>query len=196
MHPEMYAAYPELRAIDIDARYNSALRSPNGAYVANAPGNGGRSKIELQANSLEGPHNSVRGMGLHEMQHAIQSAENFVPGSNPNYGHAIEDQWAAAREAYEESKGLAGGMSDDELLAELTGRTFEKKPTKSWDELTKREQLEWLERGRGRLYHHNAGEVEARNVQSRMNLTPAQRRETPPWETQDVPDELQIIRHR
>ena len=43
-------------------------------------------------------------------------------------------------------------------------------------------------------YRNLAGEVEARNVQTRMDMTPDQRRATPPWETQDVPDDLQIVR--
>ena len=44
------------------------------------------------------------------------------------------------------------------------------------------------------VYKQTAGEVEARNVQSRMNMTPAQRQATPPWVTQDTPNEQQIIR--
>lgn len=44
------------------------------------------------------------------------------------------------------------------------------------------------------VYARTAGEVEARNVQSRMDMTPNQRRATPPWKTQDVADDLQIIR--
>lgn len=43
-------------------------------------------------------------------------------------------------------------------------------------------------------YRRTAGEVEARNVEKRMSMTPDERRATPPWATQDVPDELQIIR--
>lgn len=43
-------------------------------------------------------------------------------------------------------------------------------------------------------YYRNSGEVEARNVQTRMNMTPEQRKAQPPWLTQDVPDAQQIIR--
>jgi hypothetical protein len=43
-------------------------------------------------------------------------------------------------------------------------------------------------------YRRAAGEVEARNVQSRLNLTPQQRRAMPPWMTEDVPIENQIVR--
>jgi hypothetical protein len=42
-------------------------------------------------------------------------------------------------------------------------------------------------------YQRIPGEVEARNVQARMNMTPEERRKLAPWLTQDVPDEMQII---
>lgn len=44
------------------------------------------------------------------------------------------------------------------------------------------------------LYHRSAGEVEARNVQKRMDMSAAERRAKAPWLTQDVPDEQQIVR--
>jgi hypothetical protein len=44
-------------------------------------------------------------------------------------------------------------------------------------------------------YKRLAGEVEARNVQSRIDMTPEQRKATHPWETQDVPDIDQITNY-
>ena len=38
-------------------------------------------------------------------------------------------------------------------------------------------------------YQRLAGEAEARNVQTRMNMTPDERRVKPPWETLDVPED-------
>jgi hypothetical protein len=43
-------------------------------------------------------------------------------------------------------------------------------------------------------YRRHAGEVEARNVENRMQMTPDERRKFPPWVTQDIPDEQQIVR--
>lgn len=43
-------------------------------------------------------------------------------------------------------------------------------------------------------YRSLAGEVEARNVQTRRDMTPEQRKAQAPWLTQDVPDNQQIIR--
>jgi hypothetical protein len=44
------------------------------------------------------------------------------------------------------------------------------------------------------IYNRLAGEVEARNVQARMNFSPEQRMNIPPWLTMDVPLEQQILR--
>lgn len=43
-------------------------------------------------------------------------------------------------------------------------------------------------------YRNTAGEVEARNVATRQRLTPAERRFIPPWITEDVPRDQQIVR--
>ncbi len=43
-------------------------------------------------------------------------------------------------------------------------------------------------------YHRVAGEVEARAVQKRLDLTPEQRRSRPPWLDYDVPEAQQIVR--
>jgi len=43
-------------------------------------------------------------------------------------------------------------------------------------------------------YQRLAGEAEARNVQTRMDWTPGQRRETPPWASLDVPEDELIYR--
>ena len=43
-------------------------------------------------------------------------------------------------------------------------------------------------------YFRLAGEVEARNVQARAKMSPEERAETPPWETEDVAEDRQIVR--
>lgn len=45
-----------------------------------------------------------------------------------------------------------------------------------------------------RLYNRLAGEVEARAVEQRMELTADERRARPPWEDYDVPESDQIVR--
>ena len=43
------------------------------------------------------------------------------------------------------------------------------------------------------IYRRLAGESEARNVQTRMDYTPEQRKATPPWKTLDVPEDELIF---
>lgn len=45
-------------------------------------------------------------------------------------------------------------------------------------------------------YEATAGEVQADNVENRWPMTRAARRATPPWETQSIPDDQQIILRR
>lgn len=45
-------------------------------------------------------------------------------------------------------------------------------------------------------YRRLAGEAEARNVQTRRDFTPAQRKARPPWTTLDVPESEQTVRFR
>jgi len=43
-------------------------------------------------------------------------------------------------------------------------------------------------------YQRLAGEAEARNVQSRLNMNIDERRSKPPWQTLDVPESELIVR--
>ena len=53
---------------------------------------------------------------------------------------------------------------------------------------------QWDEEKLYDAYRKLAGEAEARNVQTRMDFTPAQRQAQPPWETLDVPEEDLLVR--
>jgi hypothetical protein len=48
-------------------------------------------------------------------------------------------------------------------------------------------------RSMGADYRRSAGEMEARNVETRQHFDPESRRESPPWETQDVPEDQVIV---
>jgi hypothetical protein len=83
-------------------------------------------------------------------------------------------------------------------FTDLNGRPIDPKSIelakdrKALDDLWRQSQM-GTQRG---TYQHLAGEVEARNVQKRMKYTPEQRRATPPWETEDIPRDQQIVRGR
>lgn len=134
-HREVLGAYADSNPFwgDVDL---SLSTSPRGQYL------GDTDAIRVFADSPE----DFRSIGLHEIQHAVQSREGFVRGSSPTLELALSRNPTSYDEAYD-------------------------------------------------AYRRAAGEVEARNVQTRANFTPDQRRATPPWETMDVPEADQIIRY-
>lgn len=127
-----------------------------------------------------------RGSLLHEIQHHVQETENFARGANVNdktldgYAQTLAQQVNAKYRPQLDALAKQGKWDevaalDSERLAEVN-RIFD------------------LDKG-GRLgYMRTAGEVESRNVQTRMDMTPAERRSTPPWATEDVPRDQQIVR--
>jgi hypothetical protein len=103
---------------------------------------------------------------LHELQHAVQQREGFARGGSPQ----------------------SAGMD----LAEIANRAAELASQGVPMDEAKRRAFEEL--GDFANYKRLAGEVEARNVQSRMDMDAATRRATPPWATEDVPRDQQIVR--
>ncbi len=108
---------------------------------------------------------------LHELQHAVQRREGFARGSSP---------------AFEEFSVAYGGNGIKEkaryLADALRGRNV---------------QLERdAERAAMNTYRSIAGEVEARAVERRMGLSPAERQQSPPWLYYDVPEDRQIVRQK
>jgi hypothetical protein len=180
-HPDLYEAYPSLE----DTRVRP-MPGRGGSYEDVGVGT-----VYLGADEGASTHNTA----LLEMQHALQGREGFAAGGTPDRGWKRDEMFAAAQRSYEDAKfGAHSGMSDDELLAELTGSPIPETSAKPWAELTDRQRLEWLENGRDRLYRSLSGETEARNVERRAHMTPDERRATPPWETADVPEADQIVR--
>lgn len=108
-------------------------------------------------------------LALHEFQHSIQMREGFDRGFD-----AIDGDLSAYR---------------DEIWAEATKANKQGVPL--GDALARAEA-----RKRAELYERVSGEVEAKNVESRRTMTPAERRASPPWATEDVPRSQQIIRRK
>lgn len=186
-HDALHEAYPAVA--DTPWYYTPNIDGGGASYDAT------RGIRVSSAPSLSYDTGGIGGVTLHEQQHAIQQIEDFARGGNREMGHKLDDVKREAQQAYEATaRKQASGIrtADDELLAELG--ISEPVASKPWDGLSLREQLEWYDAGRGRVYNRLSGETEARNVQTRMNMSAEERRATPPWETQDVPDDQQIVR--
>lgn len=103
---------------------------------------------------------------LHEAQHAIQFRESMAGGGN--FGQFSHEELSALRNQIESTP---QGASE---LARI--------PPEQQDASLGR----WL-------YQRLAGEVEARNAQRRVDMSDMERRATPSWETQSIPDDMQIL---
>lgn len=111
----------------------------------------------------------LRSILLHEKQHGIQDAEDFARGGSPR--EFTPDVLAAERARLMAVNDDGGWTSVGTATGDMPD----------------------IDVGRS-LYRRLAGEVEARNVQHRMNMTPEERRANPPWTTEDVPQDQQIVR--
>jgi len=200
-HPELYASHPQLREIDASVSLDPTFRGG----MFDAPSN------TLQAAGKDIA--DVRDIGLHELQHAAQRAEGFPRGGNPADNTLVPQAREVGQRAADIHRAIAGnrrafvdakygpnlegleGVEGRDRLAALQAAYDEWSKANPEDEALRHQALNAIDvKGPRAGYQHLAGEVEARNVQARQDFTPEQRREIPPWETQDVPDLFQIVR--
>lgn len=113
------------------------------------------------------------------IQEAVRTMQRMIEEKNP------------------EMRGIERVMTPSQAKREMakTSRTFRE----TQDEALKASKLQdKYSAMRGKtdfdLYQRLAGEAEARAVQKRMNMTPAERRQTPPWQSFDVPEQEFIYR--
>jgi hypothetical protein len=174
-HPELFSAYPEIA----DAPFSQMPLHP-------AAGTYDRKTGMISVLRNPPPPLSQKSVALHELQHAVQQREGFAQGSNPEvalkdayvgFGHKgnVESSFEAVRNALERGDDHAA-ITDLQGTYTVWGR----------DELEKldKQLFGYLMLDDFGAYRKSPGEVEARNVQSRMNLGPGERRTAYPWETE------------
>lgn len=182
-HPEYEAAYGNFSPNE--QPFPSYLpRETSGVFDPRAPQRGQYFPVS-QSVFAQGPsEQAARGVALHEWQHHTQNLEDFARGANVeaemrnlpvDTGNSIVEQLR---------KGIADGDYGEPGSASFAD---------AYKQLRALEETVNERRARD-LYRRSSGEVEARNVQTRMNMSAAERRATAPWLTQDVPDEQQIVR--
>ena len=189
-YPELFDAYPELKDVKIQkgrakmgGSYYDNTITLNLGYIREAIKSGWDTYYKTSTRLLK--------MSLvHEIQHYIQEKEGFAQGGNSemivdkNALDAIEklrvEKEAVAKEFY--------AMSPDEQQR----RKYE--INNRYNDLTK--QIERMEKS-SRIgydgYKRLSGEVEARNVSARLNMTPEERRKSLAESTEDVARKDQIL---
>lgn len=165
--PELFKAYPHLKDVRIETDAIMNDMPSNGEYNAKT------NTITIHADELKYMNSILN----HEIQHAIQSIEGFDRGGSPRL--------------------VRGEIK--KRLAEVTKQIRQLRA-----EGKEEEAKSIVEKNRGlynayqanddyNSYKSLAGEVEARNVQERMNMTPEERRRTLAESTEDVARKDQIF---
>lgn len=195
---ELFKAYPELKQTRVDF-----VDLPNEEYSAKYNSEENRITVN-QAKSMD-----VKSVLAHEIQHAIQRIEGFASGSNTdNYRNAATSENVIAEINAATGGRLveSGGFNNtpegifDALNRKTTYGTILRDNSTELDEVARKYGYETIfdlvnDIGKFKssveMYRSEAGEVEARNVQERLNMTPEQRRNMLAEETEDVAREDQ-----
>ena len=137
---------------------------------------------------------------LHELMHGIQEREGFAKGGNPKeflkYKEGNHDNFRLKHENEKYAKALKSLINDHIAMGGSASTAMKSEQGKILsDSLMKMQDAMKIDKEQALdLYNRQAGEVEARAVQTRMNMTPEQREARPFWLDYDVPEADQIIR--
>lgn len=188
---DLFNAYPELKHTKIVFVHSNNGEAGSYSHKDNT--------ITVNLNSgIE-----VNSILAHEIQHAIQRIEGFATGGNYKSvllffeeNPEVEIKFVVD-ETYKEAKNRGIDITKEELYKMFTERDDVAQDIENEiidrNNITETELGEVYNSGVDAGYRSISGEVEARNVQSRLNMTPEERRSTLASETEDVAREDQIF---
>lgn len=197
---ELFKAYPELKQTTIDF-----VDLPNEGYSAKYNEKENRITVN-QAKSIDD-----KSAIAHEVQHAIQYIEGFAKGSNVDNYNSVPTSENVINDIIDATDGhiLDGGGFDNTpegifnaLNRKTTYGTILRDYSSELDDIANKYGYETIFdlvndidkfKSRVEMYLSEAGEVEARNVEARINMTPEQRRQSLASETEDVAREDQLF---
>ena len=173
-HPELYKAIPELKGVVIRQGRNAgdALR---GSYEE--PTKGGAGLLEITKKGLQ---EDPRSTATHEMQHAVQGLANWERGGSPDefLRAAVKEREqinAKISDLNEKMKGAVNTPLYDDLMNERMMLVKELQ-SKGYDDMSSIGTKAYQQ------YERLAGEAQARLAQTRLNLTPEERRSYFPFQ--------------
>ncbi len=165
--PELFKAYPQLKDVRIETDAIMNDMPSHGEYDSKT------NTITIHADELKYMNDILN----HEIQHAIQGIEGFATGGSPTTIRGeVKKRF---NEVTKQIKQLRAEGKEDEAKALI------EKNRGLYDAYMKNDDFN--------SYKSLAGEVEARNVQERMNMTPEERRKTLAESTEDVARKDQIF---
>lgn len=164
----LFKYYPELR--DVKFKFSNLGTATVGRYDNKTK------TIEVNDALLYSPRKAERNL-QHEVQHVIQHLEGFAKGGNEfQVRGEVKKKFS---EVIKQIRQLRAEGKEDEAKAIV------EKNRGLYNAYTKNDDYN--------SYKSLAGEVEARNVQERMNMTPEERRKTLAESTEDVARKDQIF---
>ena len=209
---DLFNAYPELKFVKVVFRYE-----PDGRY--GGYWNIGENLIDI--NTAHSTSNHYKNTLVHEIQHAIQDIEGFVPGGdrslayeyyikdgeylgnfNKNELNELYELRRMAERLVDEGKYKRIGNAINHVLktAKENGYylkwvvdDYDKTPYYVLQEYTSAELKKARDLNDEKFYMSISGEVEARNAEKRMGMSENKRRKTLAEETEDVAREDQIF---
>ncbi len=197
-HPALFAAYPGIAGVRVDI--NHGLPANHAAYT-----------YETRAIELSGKSNpeEVLSTLLHEIQHGIQHIEGFAMGGTPKDMAGALDRDALEKMAlvddlltaeFEALQSKWGSVDAQSIPANVAERATVLRREINAIRATGHRQISnpfvrptYTDAELHDGYRRLAGEVEARNTQTRQTLTTDERRATPPSQTADVSDSNVIV---
>lgn len=165
--PELFKAYPNLKDVRIETDAIMNDMPSNGEYNAKT------NTITIHADELKYMNSILN----HEIQHAIQSIEGFDRGGSPRLVRGEIKKRLA--EVTKQIRQLRAEGKEDEAKAIVEKNRGLYNAYQANDDYNS--------------YKSLAGEVEARNVQERMNMSPEERRKSLAESTEDVARKDQIF---
>ncbi len=165
--PELFKAYPQLKDVRIETDAIMNDMPSNGEY------NSKTNTIIIHADELK----YMNGILNHEIQHAIQDIEGFAKGGSPRLIRGEVKK--KLNEVTKQIRQLRAEGKEDEAKALV------EKNRGLYNAYQKNDDYN--------SYKSLAGEVEARNVSARLNMTPEERRKTLAESTEDVARKDQIL---
>lgn len=165
--PELFKAYPQLKDVRIETDAIMNDMPSNGEY------NSKTNTITIHADELK----YMIGILNHEIQHAIQNIEGFAKGGSPRLVRGeVKKRFD---EVTKQIRQLRAEGKEDEAKALI------EKNRGLYNAYQKNDDFN--------SYKSLAGEVEARNVSARLNMTPEERRKSLAESTEDVARKDQIF---
>ena len=165
--PELFKAYPQLKDVRIETDAIMNDMPSNGEY------NSKTNTITIHADELK----YMNGILNHEIQHAIQDIEGFAKGGSPRLVRGeVKKRFDEVTKLIKQLR--AEGKEDEAKALVEKNRGLYNAYQKNDDYNS---------------YVSLAGEVEARNVSARLNMTPEERRKSLAESTEDVARKDQIL---